>query len=302
MDVDDFSEGCAWVEGRYVPVGQATISLLDAGFARSDVTYDVVGVWGGAFFRLDDHLDRFERSWNKLRMNPPVTKAEMREILFECVKRSDIREAYVDMIITRGVPRAGSRDPRTFANRFYAYAIPYVWIVKPDDQLAGTHVVVAENTVRIPPTSVDPTVKNYHWGDLSRGLFEAYERGAHTAVLPDADGNLTEGPGYNVFVLRNGELVSPDSGVLEGITRRTVMDLAADLGIPARLGKISVDDFRSADEVFMTSTAGGVMPVATVDGKPVGGRVGPGDLTMRLRQAYWDAHTDPRWATPIPYS
>ena len=143
MELDDFSEGCAWVEGRYVPVGQATISLLDAGFARSDVTYDVVGVWDGAFFRLDDHLDRFERSWTKLHMNPPVSKAEMREILFECVKRSGIREAYVDMIVTRGVPRAGNRDPRTFANRFYAYAIPYVWIVKPDDQMTGTHVIVA---------------------------------------------------------------------------------------------------------------------------------------------------------------
>ena len=296
----DFSEGCAWVDGRYVPIANATISLLDAGFSRSDVTYDVAGVWGGAFFRLDDHLDRFEASWNKLLMKPPVSRSEMREILFGCVSRSGLREAYVDMIVTRGVPRNGSRDPRTYANRFFAYAIPYVWIIQPEAQLVGTHMVVAGQTLRIPSSSVDPTVKNFHWGDLSRSLFEAYERGAVTAVLPDAEGNITEGPGFNVFALCDGVLVSPDSGVLEGITRRTVFELAADLGVEARLGRISVDEFRSAEEVFMTSTAGGVMPVATIDGQPVGNGAA-GALTLKLRKAYWDAHSDPRWATPIDY-
>jgi branched-chain amino acid aminotransferase len=224
----------------------------------------------------------------------------MREILIGCVARSGLREAYVDMIVTRGVPRGGSRDPRTYENRFYAYAIPYVWIIRPDDQLVGTHLVVSQTTQRIPANSVDPTVKNFHWGDLSRGLFEAYERGAVTAVLPDADGNITEGPGFNVFALVDGAFVSPSSGVLEGITRRTVLELAADLGVPARLGTLAASDLQRADEVFLTSTAGGVMPVATVDGRPVGSG-GPGPRTMQLRNAYWDAHRDPRYATPVSY-
>ncbi len=204
------------------------------------------------------------------------------------------------MIATRGQPR-GSRDPRTYDNRFYAYAIPYVWIVQPDDQVVGSDLVIARQTTRIPETSVDPTVKNFHWGDLVRGMFEAYERGGTVVVLPDAEGNVTEGPGFNVFAVVGGELVSPDSGVLEGVTRRTVLDLAADRHLPARLGSLSVEQLRSAEEVFMTSTAGGVMPVATVDGSPIGdGR--PGPVTMELRTAYWDAHSDPRWATPVSYS
>ena len=296
----DFSDGCAFVQGEYVPIGEARISLLDAGFARSDVTYDVVGVWDGAFFRLDDHLDRFERSCKTLHLDPGVTRAQLASILHECVARSGLREAYVDMIATRGQPR-GSRDPRTYDNRFYAYAIPYVWIVQPDDQVVGSDLVIARQTTRIPETSVDPTVKNFHWGDLVRGMFEAYERGGTVVVLPDAEGNVTEGPGFNVFAVVGGELVSPDSGVLEGVTRRTVLDLAADRHLPARLGSLSVEQLRSAEEVFMTSTAGGVMPVATVDGSPIGdGR--PGPVTMELRTAYWDAHSDPRWATPVSYS
>lgn len=295
----EYSEGCGYVRGGYVPIGDATISLLDAGFARSDVTYDVAGVWDGAFFRLEDHLDRFERSCKELHLDIGVTRAELTEILHECVRRSGLRAAYVDMIATRGIPR-GSRDPRTYQNSFYAYAIPYVWIVQPDDQVTGSDLVIARQTVRIPESSVDPTVKNFHWGDMVRGMFEAYERGGTVVVLPDAEGNVTEGPGFNVFAVVGGELISPSSGVLEGVTRRTVLDLADDLGVVAALGVLPADTLRGADEVFLTSTAGGVMPVVTVDGVEVGdGR--PGELTMRFRQAYWDAHSDPRWATPISY-
>ena len=296
----DFADGCAFVDGEYVPIGEARISLLDAGFARSDVTYDVVGVWDGAFFRLDDHLDRSERSCKTLHLDPGVSRAQLSQILHECVARSGLREAYVDMIATRGQPR-GSRDPRTYDNRFYAYAIPYVWIVQPADQVVGSDLVIARQTVRIPETSVDPTVKNFHWGDLVRGMFEAYERGGTVVVLPDAEGNVTEGPGFNLFALVDGQLVSPDAGVLEGVTRRTVLELAADQGIVARLGSLSAEQLRAADEVFLTSTAGGVMPVVTVDGLPVGdGR--PGPRTMQLRTAYWDAHSDPKWATLVSYS
>ena len=169
-----------------------------------------------------------------------------------------------------------------------------------DDQVVGSDLVIARNTLRIPDTSVDPTVKNFHWGDLVRGMFEAYDRGGTVVVLPDAQGNVTEGPGFNVFALIGDTLVSPSTGVLEGVTRRTVLDLAEDLGIEARLGEISTDELRSAAEVFITSTAGGVMPVVTVDGAAVGDG-NPGSVTMRIRQAYWDAHSDARWTTPVSY-
>jgi branched-chain amino acid aminotransferase len=132
------------------------------------------------------------------------------------------------------------------------------------------------------------------------GLYEAYERGGETAILVDREGNVVEGPGFNVFVVEKGGVFTPDSGVLEGITRRTVMELASVLGI--RLGRraIPASEMRRAEEVFVTSTAGGIMPVTKVDGKAVGGGK-PGPVTARLREAYWELHRDPRYATPVRY-
>jgi branched-chain amino acid aminotransferase len=301
MTVNPFEKGCAWIEGHYMPIAEARIPIVDAGFSRSDVTYDVVAVWNGRFFRLDDHLDRFERSWSRLQMAPNLSREEMGAILFECVRRSGLRNAYVDMILSRGVPPPGVRDPRLYENQFYAYAIPYIWIVTPEDQEVGTHLVVCKETIRIPPQAVDPTVKNFHWGDLVRGLFEAYERGGKNAVLVDAEGNLTEGPGFNVFAYGNGTLRTPARGVLEGITRRTVLDLAEEQGIPAKLEMLNVDSLRAADEIFLTSTAGGVMAVTTLDGEPVGDGK-PGEVTTLLRKRYWEAHDEDRWTTPVDYA
>jgi branched-chain amino acid aminotransferase len=298
--MSEMSQGCAWIEGSYVPISEARIPILDTGFVRSDLTYDVVAVWNGAFFRLDAHLDRLERSCERLRLRSPKRRAETEEILAEMVARSGLRESYVETIITRGVPAPGERDPRHFEQRFYAYAIPYVWIQRPEQQEVGAKVVVARDTVRVSPGAIDPTVKNFMWGDFIRGLLEAYDRDAVLPILSDGDGNVTEGPGVNVFAVRGGALRTPDRGVLEGITRLTVLDIAAELGIEADIGAVPLSTLYDADEIFLTSTAGGVMPVAELDGRPVRGG-GVGELTARIRQTYWDWHEDPRFTRSVDY-
>jgi branched-chain amino acid aminotransferase len=295
------ADGCAWIDGEHVPIAQARIPILDMGFTRSDLTYDVVAVWEGRFFRLHDHLERLLRGARRLRMTPPFDADGMAEILIETVRRSGLREAYVEAIVSRGVPAPGRRDPSQVEQRFYAYAIPYVWIVAPEDQDRGVDVVVARDTRRIPPDAVDPTVKNFHWGDLVRSLFEAGDRGARLALLPDGDGLVTEGAGFNVFALVDGVLRTPARGVLEGITRRTVLEIAEELGAPpVQVGDLPVADLHRAEELFLTSTAGGVMPVATLDGAPVGDGVA-GPLTRRLRARYWELHRDPRFTVAVPY-
>jgi branched-chain amino acid aminotransferase len=300
MTNNPFSAGCAYINGKYVPIAEACIPIIDTGFTRSDLTYDVVAVWNGKFFRLNDHLDRFANGWQRLRMKPTKSLEEMRQILFECVRRSGLRQAYVEMILSRGVDEEDSRDPRRFSNRFYAYAIPYVWIAKPEIQETGIHLVIAETTIRIPPDAVDPTVKNFHWGDLVRGIYEAYDRGGYTAVLPDAEGNITEGPGFNVYVYHENTLLTPASGVLKGITRQTVLDLAAEQGISARQTMFGANVLENAEEVFITSTAGGVIPVTTVNGKSIGDGK-PGKITTLIRKRYWQAHDEKRWTTPVDY-
>jgi len=296
-----FADGCAFIEGAYYPISEARISIVDTGFTRSDLTYDVVAVWNGKFFRLDEHLNRFQKSWQRLRLSPGLSLDEMRAILFECVRRSGLRNAYVEMILSRGVDEEGSRDPRRFSNRFYAYAIPYVWIAKPEDQTAGIHLVIAEKTIRIPSESVDPTVKNFHWGDLIRGIYEAYDRGGFTAVLPDAEGYITEGPGFNIFVYSDDTLLTPASGVLEGITRQTVLELAEEQGIPSLQTMFKAEVLENAAEVFITSTAGGVIPVTTVNGRSIGDGK-PGPVTIRIQQRYWEIHDEAPWATAVDYS
>lgn len=296
-----FGTGAAWVDGQAVPIAEARISILDTGFLRSDATYDVVAVWNGSFFRLDDHLDRFERGCRKLRLELPYEHDEIAAILADLVRLAGLRDSYVEMICTRGVPPEGSRDPRTFDNRFIAFAVPYVWLFPADDPEAGMDAIVARTVRRIPSDSVDPTVKNYHWADLTKGLYEAYDRGARYPILLDHGGDVTEGAGYNLFALVDGRLLTPASGTLEGITRQTVMELAEEEGIAAELTRVPEKVFRSGGELFATSTAGGVMPIVTLDGAPVG-NCSPGPVTRCLRKRYWDAHHDPRYATPVEYA
>ena len=300
MAINPYADGCAFIEGQYFPIAEARIPILDSGFYRSDLTYDVVAVWKGKFFRLDDHLKRFENGYTQLRMNPTISLAQMREILFECVRRAGIHNAYVEMILSRGIDEDGSRDPRRFRNCFYAHAVPYMWIVKPEDQKVGIHLVIAEKTIRIPPDAVDPTVKNFHWGDLVRGIYEAYDRGGFTVVLPDAAGNITEGPGFNVFVYYRGSLLTPERGVLKGITRQTIIDLAEEQSIPVRLDMFGADVLMTAEEVFLTSTAGGVMPVTIVNGRTIGDGK-PGKITTLIQRRYWEAHDEGSWVTPVDY-
>jgi branched-chain amino acid aminotransferase len=298
-DSSTYADGAAFVEGQFVPVAQARVPILDWGFLRSDATYDVAHVWRGSFFRLDDHLDRFGRSMKHLRLSPPYERDEIRDILVECVRLSGLRDAYAEVICTRGIPRPGSRDPRDCENRFYAFVVPFVWIADPQTQEKGLHATISHRR-RIAPESVDPTVKNYHWLDLETGLLEAYERGGETVILVDAEDNVVEGPGFNIFAVKNDAISTPDSGVLEGVTRKTIIEIAAEQGIPLEARPVPSDELRSADEIFLSSTAGGIMPVTTVDGGAVGSGE-PGPLTRRLRDAYWDLHDDPRFSLPVRY-
>ena len=295
----EFEGGSAFVEGDWVPLSEAKISLFDWGFTRSDATYDVASVWKGAFFRLDDHVDRFFSSLEKLRMKIPYDRAALKRVLHGCVRAGGLQDAYVAMVCTRGVPPPGSRDPRMAVNRFYAYALPFVWIAPPEKQREGIDLFISRRQ-RIAPDSVDPTVKNYHWLDLVQSMFDAYDHGSDTSCVLDAAGNITEGPGFNVFVVKDGIVRTADRGVLEGISRRTVIELCGRLDIPIRQQAIPAGDLAVADEVFLSSTGGGVLPIARVNGKPVAAAF-PGPLTRRLHDAYWALHDDPVYREVVAY-
>ena len=294
---DIFPKGAAWINNGIVDISEARIPILDWGFLRSDATYDVVHVWKGRFFLLDKHIDRFFSSSKKLRMPCKVSRSKLKKILAECVEKAGLKNAYVEMIQTRGMSQTFDRDPRKANPRFIAFAVPFGWILKPEDLEVGLDVVVT-SIKRIPPNSVDPTIKNYHWLDLVSGMFEAYDRGHQVGVLVDEKNNILEGPGFNIFCLNNGRLHTPNKGVLKGITRGVVIDLAKELDIPINLGSISFENLSSSEEVFATSTAGGIMPITSIDGKKVGLGVF-GEITRKFHKIYWDKHFDPNWSLSI---
>lgn len=299
IDRRKYPPGVAYMDGQYLPIQEAKLSVLDYGFLHSDATYDVVHVWQGAFFRLDDHLNRFFRGMAELYMSVPYDKAQIAEILHNCVAMSGLENAYVEFICTRGTSPDFSRDPRDAVNRFIAFAIPFGSVANKDQMERGLHLAVT-NVLRIPPTSVDPTVKNYHWLDMVKGLYKAYERGADSAVLIDTNGNVSEGPGFNIFAVKDGAVSTPDLSVLLGVTRQSVFDICSALGVHCRAQFISVDALKTADEVFVTSTAGGVMPVTRIDGLPIGsGEVGA--LSKRIMKKYWQLHDDERYRSAIRY-
>lgn len=295
----DFSQGAAFIDGEYLPVAEAKIPVLDWGFLHSDATYDVAHVWQGKFFRVDEYLHRFQTSMAKLRMSIPYDSEQVREIMFELVRLSRLRDAYVEIVCTRGLPAPGSRDPRTCQNRFLAFAVPFVWIANDELRQKGIDLLISKQQ-RIPPEAVDPTIKNYHWLDMVMALYEAYDHGADSAVLVDAGGNLVEGPGFNVFVRRGNCVITAARGVLEGVTRMTILELLEREDVEVRLEDLPAATAYAADEAFITSTAGGVMPVTRIDGKPVGDGK-PGALTDRLNDAYWALHQDPGYNIAIDY-
>lgn len=282
------SQGAAWMQGRVIPISEAKIGVTDWGLTHSDIVYDVVPVVGGGFFRLDDYLDRFMGSIAAWRFQVPQGRGEIRAALIEMVAASGLRDAYCAMVVARGTPRVpGSRDPRDCVNHFYAWVMPYVHVIRPEVLESGASVWIGKGMLRIPSDSVDPRAKNYHWGDFTAGLFEAKDAGFETVLLCDHAGNVTEGPGFNAFAVKGDRVVTPDRGVLEGITRRTALEMAREIGLKTEERALPLEEFLEADEVFLSSSGGGVLPVTRVDERVFGnGR--PGSVATRLNALYWD--------------
>ena len=292
-----FPQGAAWMDGKFVKLSEAKIPILDWGFLRSDATYDVVHVWKGRFFQLDKHIDRFFKSTEKLRMPCKIKRDELKKILAGCVQNAGLDNAYVEMIQTRGMSPNFVRDPRAATPRIMAFAVPFGWILKPEDFEKGLDVLLTD-IKRIPPSSVDSTIKNYHWLDLVTGMLDAYEKGHNTAILIDENNNISEGPGFNIFSVDKSGINTPDHGVLEGITRQTVINLAKELKLKINARPISIDMLKSSDELFATSTAGGVMPITKVSGELIGsGKVG--NITRTIHKIYWEKHSNPDWTESI---
>ena len=296
----DWSAGAAYVDGQVTPIKDAKIPITDWGYRRSDVTYDVVGVYFGAFFRLDDHLQRFRTSMGKLRMKPEESDEDIKRILTDLVRRTGLREAYVAMDCVRGKPAPGLPYHPAYGRAYLVcFAIPWVWLFSEEQQARGVHAMIAK-TPRIPPESVDPTVKNFHWGDLTAALFEAHDAGADTAVLLDQEGIPDRGAGLQYVrrdrrhggqsaarcARRHHPAVGERTLRRAGHSARHPADLAGRAG---RCGRDLLFDHRRGDHA--RQPAGLAHPRQ----RPAG------PISARLRETFWEKRRQGWHATPIDY-
>ncbi len=287
--------GAAWTNGEFMPIQDCKVWVFDAGFYQGATVFDVLSAYRGHVIRMQAHLDRYYRSLQAVRIQPPIGKQELGEVLLELVRRAQLRDAYICCFATRGPRAAGRLDQ--WRPGFSAYAVPFITVVSPDVIRQGGKLRVASIRNHSPLT-VDPRIKTWNRMHSYLALLEAYDSGCDDVVLLDADGYVTEGARANIFTVSQGTLFTPPYDVLEGITRQVVLELAAREGIPAEQKRLTPYHLYTADEVFMVTTAGGVMPYVEVDGRVVGnGKVG--EVTSRLMELYWQAHCDPAFTTPV---
>lgn len=288
-----FAGGCAYIEGEFVPLSQARISIFDQGFIHSDVTYTVFHVWHGNAFRLDDHIDRLFDNAASLRIVPPFSKDEVKRIALEAVRRSQLREAFVNVTLTRGFSSSpGERDVTKHKPQLYSYVTPYQWIAPFEAIQFGIRGMVAQTVRRTPRNAIDPQVKNFQWGDLIRAVHETIDNDYDAPILLDNEGFVAEGAGYNIVIIKDGVVRTPGRNALPGITRKTVLEIAEALGHTTEFADLSYRDLIDADEVLGCTTAGAIVPFRSVDDHPIGDGI-PGIVTQQILRRYWALMDEP---------
>jgi len=280
--------GKAWIDGAVVDAEAARVPVFDRGFLYGDSVYEVTRTFGGEPFLLEEHLDRLAASARGIEMDLPpralVVEATRAAVAALAAARGG-GDAYVRIVVTRGSGPIGLDPALADAPRLVVLALP---LVLPDEALYRDGAPVAVVHARR-AGAVDPSVKSGNYLSSVLAVAEARRAGAYEAVMCDGVGRIAEGSSSNLFVVRGGRVGTPplSVGLLEGITRRHVLELARANGISVEEVPLWPVDLRGADEAFLTSSVRGVMPIRSVDGHTVG-RECPGPVTRRLSAAYLD--------------
>ncbi len=286
-------ERVVYVNGEIVPESRAAISISDRGFLLGDAVFDSTRTFGHRIFRLREHLDRLYESLRWMRIDPRMTKDEMADLTMDVLERNlptvDERDdVWVTQRVTRGL-RLASADIQGAADRptviIECFPIPFVERARYyRDGLS----IITPSVRRTPPEAMSPRAKTHNYINLIQADMEARAQDPRAyAVLLDMNGNLCEGNGSNIFIIKDGVLLTPkERYVLAGISRRTALELAHELGLEAREADLDLFDAYTADEAFVTSTSFCICPVASINGAAVGEAGVPGPVTHRLQSAY----------------
>ena len=273
-----------YVDGEFVPASEAKISVFDHGFLYGDGVFEGIRAYNGRVFKLMEHLDRLYDCAKVIKLKIPVSKEEFAEIILETLRRNRLRNAYIRPIVTRGIGDLGL-DPDRCVN-------PSIIVITQEwDRLYGDLYEKGLRAITVairrnPIDSLPPNIKSLNYLNNILAKIEANAKGGDEAIFLDHNGYISEGSGDNIFVVKNGAVVTPPTiNNLRGITRTVAIELIKKLDIPFQEANIGLYDLYSADEIFVTGTAAEIAPITYIDGRVVGDGK-PGELTKRLMEEF----------------
>ncbi|OIQ60092.1 branched-chain-amino-acid aminotransferase [Moorella thermoacetica] len=276
-----------YLDGEYVDEEEAKLSVFDHGLLYGDGVFEGIRAYYGRVFRLKEHIDRLYDSARHINLDPGLSKEEMTRVVLETCRRNNLRDAYIRLVVTRGKGDLGL-DPRK-CPRPSIFCIAAAIELYPAELYEKGLELVTLGTRRNSPDALDPRIKSLNYLNNIIAKMEATRAGAPEGLFLNKEGYVAEATGDNIFIVKNGQLITPPPfvGLLEGITRNAVMELAAKAGIPVYEKVFTRHDVYVADECFLTGTAAEAIPVVKVDGRPIGnGQPGPitRDLIARYRE------------------
>ena len=270
-----------WMNGSLVDESKATLSVFDHGLLYGDGVFEGIRYYDRRIFRGDAHLARLRQSARAIDLALPYSTTQLQHALASVVEQSSTPDGYLRLVITRGIGDLGL-NPRSCARAQAFIVTGTVTIVNRNDN-AGAAVIIA-STRQTSPDQLDPRIKSLNYLPRILARIEANRAGADEAIMLNPAGHIAEGTGDNVFIVRNGILLTPPTtdGALEGITRAVILELAATANIRTAIQSLSPLDLRTADEAFLTGTAAELIPIHSVDGLPLV----TGPIFQQLEQAF----------------
>jgi len=274
-----------FMNDRLVPEDEAKVSVFDHGLLYGDGVFEGLRSYSGTVFRLDAHLDRLWASARAICLEIPLSKAAVAKAVNDTLAANKLSDGYVRLVVTRGAGSLGL-DPNRTANPQVIVIADTISLYPREFYEQGLKIVTAA-TQRVQSAALSPRIKSLNYLNNIMAKLEGLRAGCVEALMLNHKGEVAECTGDNVFVVRSGVLLTPppDAGILEGITRNAVMELARAAGIDCREATLTRHDLYTADECFLTGTAAEVIPVVDIDGRMIGAGT-PGPITKQLTTAF----------------
>jgi branched-chain amino acid aminotransferase len=274
-----------WIDGTLVEKSEARLSVYDHGLLYGDGIFEGIRVYNGAIFQCDAHLDRLWNSAKAIRLQIPMSRQQIIEAMEQTVKANNFTDCYIRLVVTRGVGDLGL-DPRK-CSKPTVFIINDLIAVYPKEMYDKGMAVITASVIRNHPNALSARIKSLNYLNNILAKIEANDAGVSEAIMLNHEGNVSECTADNIFVVRDGQVQTPTThdGILEGVTRKVIIDLCRKLNIPILETTLQRHDLYIADEMFLSGTAAEVIAVTKIDGRTIGGgEAGP--LTRRMMEAF----------------